>query len=194
MPRLLCRWLQLKRMLNGTDMTVRRAAGSDKMNYRRRLYVSSPSTVSQSSGSANSLPETPYTKGGATTRAQHLTDPLAIAIAARDQWMFNDLLIGFWLFKKKRQTLSLFICAGVTHTLGAEGKLFKRRSSILMRCINVQIPWGRRRRGQGLSAWRRSDSLRLMMANCYANCTQKRTLCCPFVDEVSSLHVDGGII
>lgn len=72
-------------MLNGTDMTVRRAAGSDKMNYRHRLYVSSPSTVSQSSGSANSLRETPYTKGGATTRAQHLTDPLAIAIAARDQ-------------------------------------------------------------------------------------------------------------
>lgn len=36
MPRLLCRQLQLKRMLNGTDVTVRRAAGSDKMNYRHK--------------------------------------------------------------------------------------------------------------------------------------------------------------
>lgn len=67
---------------------------------------SSSSTVSQSSGSANSWRETP--KGGATTRSQmatqqHLTDPLAIAIAARDQWMFNDLLIGFWLFKSKKK-------------------------------------------------------------------------------------------
>lgn len=72
-------------MLNGTDMTVRRAAGSDKMNYRHRLYVSSPSTVSQSSGSANSLPETHIRKVEQQPDPQHLTDPLAIAIAARDQ-------------------------------------------------------------------------------------------------------------
>lgn len=201
-----------------TWQTVRRAAGSDKMNYRHKRVQSvsqagSPS-VSQSKWAGLSCE---FPKRAATLyqsdwgnnpnppqcSGKHLTDPLAIAIAARAQWMFNDLLIGFWLFtpqqrktkerekkkvKRAGKTLSLFICTGITHT----GKLFKRCSSIFMRCINVQIPWGRR--GQGLSAWRRSDSQHLMMANCYANCIQKRTFCCPFSLNEVSKHVDGGII
>jgi len=36
LAKLLCRQLQLKRMLNGSDMTARPSPGSDKMNYGRQ--------------------------------------------------------------------------------------------------------------------------------------------------------------
>lgn len=103
MPRLLCRQLQLKRMLNGTDMTDSPSVLPQEVTKWIIDASESSQSVSPSVSqhgravAVNSQnAQQPYI---ATTRSgKHLTDPLAIAIAARAQWMFNDLLIGFRLF------------------------------------------------------------------------------------------------
>lgn len=109
---LLCRQLQLKRMLNGSDMTARPTPGSDKMNYGPWLRSKLPKSQSQSQSRSN------------CSLLCHLihVEPVN-AIATRAQWMFNDLLIGFGLLKTRLPVSNSF-ARPPTHPVSPGSQVF----------------------------------------------------------------------